>query len=401
MRVLLVNRALPCHITGGLERHFEDLALGLAARGLHPHLLTAPIPEEERERLATLGVTHHAVPVADASRYSLRYLREVAAALDRLLAVERFDVIHAQEFALGFWRPRRSSPPVILSVHGTITSETPLHRDCRRLLRPGQWPWAVARFGRRLAFAPLWRRHLHTAARILVDSEFTRRDLDRDFPATRGIVRCIPLAVREAPTAHVERGDARRALGWTGTQLLTIGRVEWQKGQDLAIEALAGLRDLDWHYTIVGEGSAREEFEALVRRLGLERRVTLTGRVDDPLKRCMLMGADLFVWPERTHPAFGLAGLEAMLYDLPVLATARGAMPEVLGSRGGWLVEQPTAEALHAALEPLLRDPLAIAARRDGLRRRALHVFDFERMVDAVLAQYRAVTRTMPGGCRP
>src|SRR3972149_3917289 len=55
MNILLVNRALPVHVAGGLERHVEDLALGLADAGLRPHLLTAPLPAAERQRLGRGG----------------------------------------------------------------------------------------------------------------------------------------------------------------------------------------------------------------------------------------------------------------------------------------------------------------------------------------------------------
>ena len=74
MKTLLVNRALPIHVAGGLERHVEDLAVGLAAGGVETHLLCAPVPPQERRRLAGLGVTLHAAPGGNPRRYTLRYL---------------------------------------------------------------------------------------------------------------------------------------------------------------------------------------------------------------------------------------------------------------------------------------------------------------------------------------
>ena len=106
-----------------------------------------------------------------------------------------------------------------------------------------------------------------------------------------------------------DRAAARARLGWSGTQILTIGRLEWQKGHALALHALARQSSHAWHYTIVGEGRDRPAIVALVRRLGLQGRVTLAGRVTEEHKQAMLAAADLFLWPEMTHPAFGLAGL--------------------------------------------------------------------------------------------
>jgi glycosyltransferase involved in cell wall biosynthesis len=391
MKILLVNRALPVHVAGGLERHVEDLALGLAGAGLQVHLLTAPLPPDERTRLAERGIVAHAVPVRVADRYTLRYLAGVGGRIRELQARHGYDLIHAQEFALGFWNPPLSAPPLVLSVHGTITSETPLHPDGRRRLRPAEWPWALARFGRRFAYAPFWHRHLRAAARILVDSAFTRGELARIVPDCRGLMYSVPLAVRETGPSPPSHEQARRELGWEGMRLLTIGRLEWQKGQALALEALAGLRGLDWHYTIVGVGSDRRRLERLIARLRIESRVTMTGRVDEERKRLMLAGADLFLWPERTHPAFGLAGLEALLHDTPVLGTPRGAIPEVLGERGGWLAADATVDALRAALLPVMKDPELLRRRREGLRQWALTRFDFDRMIQTVLHHYRAV----------
>jgi glycosyltransferase involved in cell wall biosynthesis len=391
MRLLLINRGMPAHVPGGLERHVEDLALGLAQAGPDVHLLSAPLPADERERLAALGIVAHAAPTRRSDRYTLAYLTGIGERIRELHGRHRYDLIHAQEFALGFWDPPLSAPPIVLSVHGTITSETPLHPDCRRHLRAYQWPWAWARFGRRYAYTPFWRGHLRAAARILVDSAFTRGELERIVPDCRGAIFPLPLAIREAGSAPPDREQARRELGWDGLRLLTIGRLEWQKGQDLALEALAGLRGMDWSYTIAGVGSAHSRLVRLIDKLRLTGRVQLIGRLGEMEKRRMLAGADLFVWPERTHPAFGLAGLEAMLHDTPVVATPRGAIPEVLGDRGGWLAADSTVGALQAALQPLLRDPAQLRVRRAGLRRWALTRFAFDRMIDSVIHHYHAV----------
>jgi glycosyltransferase involved in cell wall biosynthesis len=79
-----------------------------------------------------------------------------------------------------------------------------------------------------------------------------------------------------------------------------------------------------------------------------------------------------------------------MLHDTPVLATPRGAIPEVLGDRGGWLASDATAPALQEALAPLLHDPSQLVPKREGLRQWALRRFDFDRYIRAMLDHYRA-----------
>ncbi len=386
LRILLVNRALPHHVAGGLERHVEDLAIGLAATGEEVHLLAAPLPAAEVERYRAHGVRVHAADCADPRRYTLAYVRGVGRAIEQVMARRAFDIIHAHEFALGLWRPPRGAPSLVLSVHGTITSETPLHPDVYgRLPAPARWR-AWRRFGRRFLYVPAWHGALARADRILVDSAFTRMELARLMPRVLPKVRPVPLGVRE-PAPATDRAAARARLGWSGTQIVTIGRLEWQKGHALALHALARQVERSWHYTIVGEGRDRAAIVALVRRLGLHGRVTLAGRVTEEHKQAMLAAADLFLWPELTHPAFGLAGLEAMLAGTPVLATRRGAIPEVLAS-DGWLAEAD-AGAIAAALAPLLAEPERLAAARERLRERALARFPFDGMIESVRDVYR------------
>jgi glycogen(starch) synthase len=233
---------------------------------------------------------------------------------------------------------------------------------------------------------------LKRAERILVDSDFTRREVLRLRPEAAGRLRVVPLGVDmdRQPAMHAQ--EARAQLGWpTGgpPQLITVGRLEWQKGHDLAIDALARLQALEWTYWIVGEGSARASIERRIRRHGLSGRIHVTGRVEAAAKSRMLAAADLFLWPERTHPAFGLVGLEAMLMNTPVLGARRGAIPELIDAGSGWTHEPESAQALAAALEPLLREPERLARVAAGLRERALRRFEPDAMARGTLEVYR------------
>lgn len=386
--VLMINRALPQHWAGGLERHVEDLVFGLASAGWRVGLLSAPLGPSDAARYRDAGIqlhTSHASP----RRYSLRYMLGIGRTIDEVLNHDSYDLIHAHEFALGTWLRPANAPPVILSVHGTITSETPLHPDVYNQLGSAQRAKAWLRYGRRFAFAPAWRRALRQSDRILLDSAFSRDELERIVPDCLDKTRLVPLAVRET-TPPPNRQESLAKLGWQGTHLLTIGRLEWAKGHELALEALARLREFAWTYWIVGEGTHRAAIERAILRLGLSDRVHLAGRVSQEQKLAMLAAADLFIWPERTHPAFGLAGLESLLAGTPVIATRRGAIPEVIGARGGWLAE-PSVDSFTAVLRPLLSNLELLVSARANLRAEALDRFAFERMLNSVQAVYRSV----------
>ncbi len=411
-RVLMVNRTLPCHVRGGLEFHVLDLAAGLARAGVAVELLTAPVPDAYRRELEAEGLTLHCVPgITETRRYSAAWLRGVGPAIDRLAAKHEYDIIHGHEFGFGFWRPRAEMrEKIVLTVHGTITTETPLHPDVFGELSLAGKARALARFGRRFAFAPAWGRMLNRADAILVDSKFTETELARIKPGVAGKVRHVPLGVdmtrqAQADAKDPDRAAARNELGWEQADensglasernsllLLTVGRLEWQKGHDIALRALAGLKDQSWRYVIAGEGTARAEIEHQVRELGLVERVEFAGRVEDRIKSLMLAGADLFLWPERTHPAFGLVGLEAMLMNTPVLGMRRGAIPEVLDDPSCRIADG-AAEFERTLTELLGPRRGSLAVSRSGLRERTLIRFNPEAMVRETLGAYRELTR--------
>lgn len=379
-----------------------DLALGLKRLGVEAGLLSTPVPHEYAEELAEAGVAVHAVEGVTPGRYTPEYFRRVGAAIDAAVTAHGYDVVHGQEFGLGLWRgPEDPGVHAVLTVHGTMTSETALHPDLFQALSAVGRLRAIRRYGRRIFFTPIWNRMMDRAERILVDSAFTRDELKRVRPAVASKVRLVPLGVEMSRYPMIEGREARRALDWEeagAPQLLTVGRLEWQKGHDLALEALARLRDLPWTYWIVGEGAHRADLEAQIARLSLGDRVHLTGRVDAETKSRMLAGADLFLWPERTHPAFGLVGLEATLMNTPVLGARRGAIPELIDAESGWTHEAESVDALTDALAPLLRDPSQLTAKAQGLRERALARFEPQAMARGTLAVYRELGDTSSAG---
>jgi len=126
----------------------------------------------------------------------------------------------------------------------------------------------------------------------------------------------------------------------------------------------------------------------LVRELELEESVIFTGWVAEEDKPALLSGAAAFVFPS-LYEGFGLPALEAMACGIPVVASNRSSLPEVVGE-GGILVEPTDVEALAEAMEVLLADD----ALRAELRQRALAQaakFSWKQTALETLAVYRKV----------
>jgi glycosyltransferase involved in cell wall biosynthesis len=173
--------------------------------------------------------------------------------------------------------------------------------------------------------------------------------------------------------------------------LLSVCRLVPQKGVDVAIEALARIRERhpDVHLVVLGEGPLRSELSALAARLEVEDAVSFPGRVGDVA--WWLRRAAVLVHPARWE-GFGLALLEAMLSERPVVASAVSSIPEiVVDGETGRLVPPDDAEALADAVADLLDHPARASAMGAAGRALALADFSVERMTERTVGVYDEV----------
>lgn len=166
-----------------------------------------------------------------------------------------------------------------------------------------------------------------------------------------------------------------------GDYLLFLGRMIADKGPDKAIEIAraAGM-------PLVLAGPAEEGFDERVAPYVDGHQITYVGRVDPPERDRLLAGAAALVYPLLYPEPFGLVIIEAMACGTPVLATALGAVPE--------LVEPGLTGYLAPSWEGLVDlIPWALELDRSAIRARAVERFDYARMVDLHEQLYREAAR--------
>jgi glycosyltransferase involved in cell wall biosynthesis len=217
---------------------------------------------------------------------------------------------------------------------------------------------------------------LRAATGVVVTSEWTRRQvLTRYAIPARRVHVARPGVDRVAAPARPVRGH-----------LLCVGVLGRHKGQDLLVEALAGLADRDWQCVLAGpldrDPDFVEQLQARITHLGYGRRVRLSGVLTGAALSHAYSTADLLVAPSRSE-TYGMTVTEALAHGLPVIAADVGGLPEALGStadgtRPGQLVPPGDPAALAAALGDWLGDErrrrrLRAAARQ---RRSTLHGWD-------------------------
>jgi glycosyltransferase involved in cell wall biosynthesis len=139
-------------------------------------------------------------------------------------------------------------------------------------------------------------------------------------------------------------------------QLLFTGRVVFQKGLDLLINALNELQNHPWELSIIGDGSYKIQLHQLVDGFKLTNRVRFHGWCTQAELLPILAQAHIFVNPSR-HEGMPNAVLEAMASGLPIIATKiAGNEDLVVNGRNGFLVKSENTLELKEALRTLLTD---------------------------------------------
>lgn len=331
--------------------------------------------------------------------YGYYFWREYLDVFDDVVAIAR--VAHARDVPDGWVRsdgPNVRFHPVFdyLGFWQFLWHLPRVYRDCRAAMRvPGaillrmgnvaQLCWLARRSGRPYAFEGLGHAG-ESAARVqnvrrlglgriigALEHRVCRRvaaGADRANYISRYVQRLYPTrSGREWVITDVNLpddafGTARTADSFqcNPLRLVTVGRLEPEKGYRFLLEAIADLSRRGRHVCcdFVGSGRLLEELSQMARRLEIADRVRFHGQIEPgPSVQAILRQADLFILPSLTE-GLGRALLEAMALGLPAIGSDTGGIPELLN--GDSLVPAENAGALAEAINRAGSDPKTLAA---------------------------------------
>lgn len=271
-------------------------------------------------------------------------------------------------------------------LHLTTSGQLAIHRDIAmlRLARAfGVRTLYHLRFGRVPELAaqdnPEWRRlikALRLATTVLAIDRGTEAVLRRHLLGldVRLLPNCADVEALPTPTPRAGTHPTALFLGW----------VIPAKGIEELLQAWTALREFHWRLVIAGpiEPAYRKDLAA---RYPLDC-VTFTGALPHGDSMALMAAADLFVLPSHTE-GFPNVIAEAMALGRPILATAVGAIPEMLEDGCGRVVPARDVAALRSALRDLMDD----AALRDLLGQAALAKLQRDYTAEAVFEQLLAI----------
>ena len=349
----------------GAEAVILNLGRTLKARGEESLLgcfLNSGSPSLQlHERAEAGGIASHLIPCSGQVDWS------AVTAIRKLVTSSGADIVHSHNFksdVYTYFALCNSGIPLVATCHTWYDTDffVTMYGKVDRL--------ALRRFSRVVAVSSAVRQRLLQSG--------VRAERIRDV---RNGIDLRPFEEARASLGSMKADD--------GLLVGLIGRLAWEKGVDVFLEAAAlVLSEFGAvRFVIVGEGPDREKLEQSIRDGGVEGHVLLLGRRED--LPGIYASLDIMVSASRQE-GLPMAILEGMASSLPIIATTVGEVPTVVKDGDtGILVPPEDPRRLAQAILELLRDPAKRTAMGAAGRQLVRDEYSADRMTTDYLAVYR------------
>jgi len=266
--------------------------------------------EEYEETDADPGITPVPAPVAH--EYGGELIHQVERYASFCLNAARyldFDIIHAHDwmtYPAGLWIARASGKPLVVHVHSTEFDRSGEHVN--------QQVYDIERRG------------MHGAMKVICVSQLTKNSVMHRYAVPEEMAEVVYNGVQidtaEAGITGIKRRDKI---------VLYFGRITFQKGPEYFLRAAKRVLEHsdDIIFVVAGSGDMAQHMIEMAAHMGIGHKVLFTGFLrGDDIKKVFAM-ADLYVMPSISEP-FGIAPLEAMSNDVPVIISKSSGVSEVL-----------------------------------------------------------------------
>jgi glycogen synthase len=336
MELLLVTRALyPIHGYGGMERHCYDWIRALSKLGCRIHVVTMQPKEGSLLSDFPKETSFYFIPGVESRSVLKRitsypaWVQRVAKFLKQFTREAKLDAIYAQG----------------LSAAACTSLAVPLYYNPHGM---EEFKVSGLKHLAYTSFRNLSRSAARSSRRIVATDRSLVSEIRDFFEVTDNQIALIPNAVDISET---QPSAAQRIPN--ASRILSVGRLERNKGFHVLLEALQKAKSLpsDWNAIIVGDGSERAALEAMAKTVGIDQRVTFAGAVANEELEELYESSDLFVHPT-LYEGSSIVTLEAMKHELPIVASKTGGLPDkVFPGKNGWLVPPGDSNALANILD--------------------------------------------------
>ncbi len=229
------------------------------------------------------------------------------------------------------------------------------------------------------------------ASHVVVPSNYLKRIVAKWGVSDRTISVAYNAFVPIQLTVH--REQVRTMFSYSGTVIMSAGRLVPWKGFAVLIEVLANLRKKGHHVmcVIAGDGPDREYLVRHAEEYGVADAVRFVGRQPKETLDVAISGADMFVL-NTGYEGLSHQLLEVMALQVPIVTTPVGGNVELIQNDiNGVLVEYNQAVALEAAIVKLMHDK-KFAKRLSTAAHESVQQFTVDRMVDVLCTVFKMKT---------
>lgn len=326
MRALILSWEYPPLIEGGLARHVRKLAENLVSLGVEVHVLTRGDESAPDEQIVA-GVYVHRVCEPMRPRDLGEFVTWIEHMNTDMLSAGMalgdrfdFDLVHGHDWLVASacdHLAKRLEAPLVMTIHAT-------------------------EFGRHQGWVDKHpQSHIHGVERWIVNradaviacSAYMREHIADIFNLEENAVQVIPNGIDPGDLRAVDDLDALRASFAAPDEklVLLVGRLVYEKGFQVALEALPQLIENvgNVRFLVAGSGTHEQELKDQAAELGLMEHGTFVGWIGDDVLHSLYRIADLTVVPSIYEP-FGLVALEAMASGCPCIVADTGGLREVV-----------------------------------------------------------------------
>lgn len=366
MKIIQVAACFPPRL-GGMEKRTKDLAERLAQKGHQIEVFTSDIGCKEGKLKST-------------PNFKIHYLRSFEIAhtpispslLFRLLKIPRNSIIHVHI--------AHALVPEIVCLVSKIR-KIPYVAHVRTNIGPSGKLGFLLPFYKKLFLKKV----LTSANKIIVLNEDYRNFVCKKYAVLKDKVKVIPNAT-SFPLARKIRKGLPQPI-----RLLFVGRLSVEKNIPLIVKAMDNLLEqgFNLNLTLVGEGPRKKQVLGLSKRLGINKKLVLKGRVEGDKLRKIYLSSDIVLLPSSVE-GFSSVLLEAMASGTPIITSDIPGTRNVIKNNYNGLLVHPSPESIARAIKELIKKPkLREKIIKNGLIE--VRKYSWDKIVEQTEALYQEV----------
>ena len=269
--------------------------------------------EVEADDPSVASIAPHA-PAARGNHYAGDLFTEVqryASLATEIARHESFDVIHAHDwmtFPAGLSVAALKGVPLVVHVHSTEFDRSGMHVDQR--------------------IYDIERRGMHGALKVIAVSYLTKNQITHNYGVDSAKVDVVYNAIEQNGNGFNEE---QYRIHKDEKIVLFLGRITMQKGPEYFLQAAKKVLEVmeNVKFVMAGSGDMVRRTIEMAAAMGIGHKVLFTGFLRGQDVEKVFKMADLYVMPSVSEP-FGIAPLEAMSHDVPVIISKQSGVSEVL-----------------------------------------------------------------------